>query len=507
MQAQNINSTQNDQEKQNDTVQRTTRNLTIVAISTVIAQVFQLGWVVLLARLLGESNFGIWGVIGSLLAIGAALPECGMGLITLRDVAQRPALSGKYLAATLIIQPILALLGLVILVIAGLLLPYDTPTRILIGVAAISLLVDTLGNMCHNQLLAVEQMTATSVIRIAHIMVLLSFGLCVILSGGGLLGLYLATILAGLFRAGMYWLWTLRLNIRPEWPFQSTIAKYLFAQGWPIAISTFLITASRNLDKVIVLALISDASQVSYLMSAFVIVYGVVELSSSTMLVALSPMMARLARENPAGLRSLVDKFAFLTFVLAIPMAVGISQLSSKLADLLFPGFRGTAGVLQVLIWQAVIAMLNDIYGQSMVVRNRQQQLLGYRLIGLISNTILIAVLVPQIGIIGAAYSALLSQGLILLLLLLEHRPELRLITQQVLRTCLAGVVMGVMIIFLREQNVHFILAGIAGLIVYGGALILFRAFSPEHWILLRNISVSIPIVGSKIAQFFPPNA
>ena len=52
------------------------------------------------------------------------------------------------------------------------LLGYDAALRGLLAFAAINLLVDALGNMCHNQLLAIERMVIPAVIATGHIAVL-----------------------------------------------------------------------------------------------------------------------------------------------------------------------------------------------------------------------------------------------------------------------------------------------------------------------------------------------
>ncbi|MCZ2098477.1 MAG: hypothetical protein LC121_19900, partial [Anaerolineae bacterium] len=82
-----------------EATRRAARNAGALAISTVVSKGLLFGWQLALARWLGASDYGVYGTIGALLAIGAAIPEFGMGLIVVRDVATRPAQAGRTLGA------------------------------------------------------------------------------------------------------------------------------------------------------------------------------------------------------------------------------------------------------------------------------------------------------------------------------------------------------------------------------------------------------------------------
>jgi O-antigen/teichoic acid export membrane protein len=477
------------------------RNVTAIALSTFLARGIQFGWAILLARLLGEAGYGVWGVIGGMISIAATLPEFGMGLIVLRDVARNRALSGAYLSATWVTQPPLAVLSYVLLIGAGLLLPYDTPTRLLLVIAGISLLMDTLGNIGHGQLLAAEQMVITSLIQIAHMSALIAFAFTALLRGGGLPGLYVATVLAGLLRAVMYWAALRHVGIKAAWPVDMGIVRHLFGAGLPIALGSFLSLAYQHIDKILALILLSEADA-GNLVTAFVIVFGVIELVNITVLTALFPLMSRLAEDQPDALRTLTDQLAFLTLVIALPIGVGISGLSAKLAALLFPGFVSTSAVLELLIWHAVALMVGNAYSQMMIIQNRQGRVLVIRVFGLLVNIALNLVLLPRMGVPGASLSILISQLVLLIWFLIERRPGgamLRYLGMHSLRAGLAALVMALCILALRESSP--ILAGAAGVLVYGLAVILFRVLAPEHWAIIRKVAHALPVVGPAFAR------
>jgi O-antigen/teichoic acid export membrane protein len=403
---------------------RTARNAAAIALSTLLSRGIQFGWVLALARLLDPASFGIYGTIGGLIATAATLPEFGIGLLVLRDVPQRPERARPYLATALIVQPLLAIAGIILLIGVGLIAPYDTPTRLLLALASISLITDALGNIYYSQLIAAERMGATSLIAILHILLLIGFVFAVLVTGGGLAGLYIATIAAGVMRWLLHWLAARQAGIRAQWPFDRAIARHFLRDGWPIRTGNFMKTAYQHVDKAIVLATIGER-EAGYLTAAFVVVFGVTELLNTTILVALFPMMSRMAQDTPERLRGLVDKLVLLTLGVALPMALFISIFAPLLAGLLFPGYVETAAVLAVLIWHTLPVMAGNLYAQLLVIEHRQIAVLNIRAASLAINIALNLWLLPQLGVQGAAVAALFSELFALVGLYIARRAPL----------------------------------------------------------------------------------
>ncbi|MCC7446871.1 MAG: polysaccharide biosynthesis protein [Anaerolineae bacterium] len=486
-------------------ITKTTRNVSAIAFSTLLARGMQFVWGILLARLIGAEGYGTWGIIAGMIATAATLPEFGMGLIVLRDVSQRPNEAGRYLSVTLTVQTALSLIAYVALVTLGSLLTNEPIIRALLFVAGLSLIVDTLGNMCYNQLLAFEQMVATSAITVIHIVLVIGFAFVALMAGGGLLGLYVATICAGLFRVGMFWIALLRQHIRPVWPIDPALVRHLFRDGLPIALGGFLGLAYQHIDKILVGALLTQ-TEAGYLVAAFFIVFGVVEMASTTVLTALFPLMSRFADKQSQAIRAFTDRLAVLTLAITLPIGIGISLLAARLAALLFPGFVGTAPVLEVLIWHAVVMMVANVYQQLMIIQNRQARMIIFRVVGLITNITLNLILLPRIGVQGAGISIFIAEIIIFTLYLIDHRPDRVTFASLVGRSArilIAGVGMAAGILLLRDFNP--IVAGAVGAVIYGALIIVLGVLLPDDWAILRRAALAVPVIGPAILRRWLP--
>ncbi|MBN2470297.1 MAG: polysaccharide biosynthesis C-terminal domain-containing protein, partial [Anaerolineae bacterium] len=392
------------------------------------------------------------------------------------------------------------------LILTGVLLGYDESILRLLPLAGLSLFVDLLGNMVHNQLLAREQMIIPSIISVAHIFILIGLVALALLGGMGLPGLYIATIGAGALRALAYWVALARSGVRTVWPLDWQVALGLVINGAPLMVNSFLGTAYQHVDKIVMTATIGQENT-AYLLVAFLIVAGMVELLSTTVLVAVFPMMSRQygAGEHEA-FAFLVQKIAFLTLVITVPIAVMVSVWAATLVTLLFSAeYTRTIEIVQVLIWYGVVTMVANVFAQVLMIQNRQTRLLGIRAAGLTLNVILLLALLPRIGPVGAAVGSLLAEFLVVGLLIRQWERRaalLRDVGPRVLRLGLVGAGLAAGMLLVRAAGgvatgaaavVLAALAGIAGLAVYGAAVWFGGVIAPDDRGFIRQVLVSMP--------------
>ena len=475
---------------------RAARNAGAIAAASLLSKGALFFWQLALARAIGEADYGIYGTVGAFIAVGTSIVNFGMGPIVIRDVAREPKQAGKYLTATLVMQTALAVLAYGLVNGAAALGGYESAIRSLLALAAFSLVVDILGNMTNDLLLAQERMLASSVVAIGHIALLIALAGAALLMGFGLPGVYVATIAAGLGRALVLWALVLRGGVRLEWPFDREIALPLLLNGAPLAISAFLSLAYQHADKLMTTRFIGTADT-GYLTAAFVIVFGIIELLNTTILIAIYPMMSRYQGET---FTFIVEKLAFFTLLIGLPLALVLSIFAAEMIVPLFgPNFLPTAAVLRILIWYTAIAMTANVFAQGLVVQNRQRVLLAIRATGLAINITLNALLIPRIGIIGAAIASLSAELLVLVVLVRDFRAiQWAQLVPRLLRLVLLTLVVGAIMVLLGQ--VHTVAGIIVGPLLY--ALGITRVLAPDDWDLLYRLVAAMP-GGALIRKFW----
>jgi len=186
----------------------------------------------------------------------------------------------------------------------------------------------------------------------------------------------------------------------------------------------------------------------------------------------------------------------FLT--LAIPSVVGMSILSQQLLKILATSEFLTSEGLVLLLGIGII--FSGIYQINVYIILLTKQTKWLPFIAAIASIIAVGfnfVLIPRIGIIGAAVSNVVSFFVLATIVTIWARKAIRYnIDSKFLAKVVTGsLVMALCIYFIRVEGVFgIILAVIAGAAIFGIALFLMRAFSAQERQLMREtISGLVP--------------
>ncbi|MCB9455360.1 MAG: flippase [Anaerolineaceae bacterium] len=475
---------------------RVARNAGAIAAARIVSSGVQVIWQLVLVSALSPESFGIYGTVIAFILIGTSVTNFGMGPIVIRDVARYPHKAGKYLTATLFMQTVLALLAYLGVNAAAALGGYGEAVRVFLAIAAISLILDVLGNMCNDLLLAQERMVASSALTIAHIVVMVLLAGIGLAAGYGLFGVYAGALTASLLRAVAAWALVLRGGTRPVWPFDRGTAWPLLVNGAPLALAAFLYLAYQQIDKLLTNLILGDADT-GYLSFAFFIVFALVELLNTTVLTATFPLMSRAHGDSNRELFGfIVQKLAFFTVIIVLPITLTLTIFTGDVIGwfAFLEKYRPAGEVLQILAWYALATMLVAVLSQGLTVQNRQRRTLGIRAVGLAVNITLLIVLLPTLGVPGAAVSSVCAETLALLLLLVAFRAEgwdWARLTPRLLRLALLGS--GVLVLMVVLRGVHPVPGMVFGLAAYTGGILGLRILAPDDLDLLYRLTAALP--------------
>lgn len=476
---------------------RAARNAGALAAARILSSGVLLIWQLLLGRLLGDSDFGVYGTVGALYTIGATITAFGMGAILIRDVARRADQTNAYFAVALTLQTGLALVAYVTITVGSAALGYSETIRALAGVAALSLFTDMSGNIAYDLLLARERMIAASLIDVLHIAARITLAGVALAAGFGLMGVYIVTIFTGIGRAVVLWIALRHIGAHPTFPVQWSIARPLIVNALPLALSAVIVTTYVQIDKLMTTSLLTEADT-GHLSAAFVILVGMVEVLSTTVIIAVFPLMSRAyAPDQPGGgalFRFMVEKLSFFTLLIALPIGLIISLFSAALTLPLFGAdFAPTADILRVLIWYAVVTMVVNVLAQGMMAQNRQRHLLILRTGGLLLKLALNMLLLPRIGVVGAAAASVSAEIVVLTLLGRDYRfgVQLRAMLPAFIRLALVVLMSaGVMLVL---GMLHPLIGMIGGAAVYAIGVIGGGILAPDDYDLLYRLIAAMP--------------
>jgi len=490
---------QSDTSQTSDNAKRTIRNVGALVIASVLSKGILFFWQIILGNWLGVTDYGIYNTVFAVIAVVMPIASFGMGLILIREVARTPDRLGEYWSAVLFMQTGLSAIAYVIAVGGAILAGYSDTIIAFTAIAGISILVDITGSLGSDLLLAREKMHLTSMVEIAQIIIRVALSALALALNTGLLGVYIATIATGLVRTSILWWLNWRDDIRPSFPIERSIAWRVFLDSLPLAIAAVLTLAYQHADKLMTTAFIGETNT-GYLGPAFVINFGVIEILSTTILVAIYPMMARYYSDGKSRqFGSLVEKLAIFTMLVSLPIALVLSIFADGITALLFsPEFAPTAGILRILIWYTFITMIANIFAQAFLTQNRQNMTLIIRASGLALNIALNAYLLstwrdPR----GAAIASVSAEILILGLMMAQFRAvglSWRRIQQTAIRVLLWGLCTAIVMILIGQ--IHFILGAVIGGFIYLIGLAYLPILRADDWDLIYRIVMAMPLSG-----------
>jgi len=239
---------------------------------------------------------------------------------------------------------------------------------------------------------------------------------------------------------------------------------------------------------------VSDRYMVSYFMGITAVgiysaAYRIGAYASFT-LVALStvlyPTIIKSYEEGNLSETRKYLKYSLKYFMMiAIPSAFGLSILAKPVLSILTtPEFAIGTTVVPFVAFGVILFGLCQICLYIFNIANKTH--LTVRLLGTSAalNIILNIILIPRMGIVGAAIATLIAYGVLSILTLLVSRRYLRfdLSITFTLKVILASTIMTLCIWFINPESITLVIISIfAGVLIYSGGLLLVKGLSKSE--------------------------
>ncbi len=362
-------------------------------------------------RYLGPNDFGLLSYAISFAALFATLSTLGLDSLIIRELVKEPAKRDTYLGSVFVMK-IFGSVGSYILIAATVLLTNESSfTILLIFLISASTLFQSFN--------VVDFYFQSKVL--AKFSVIVQFTTAMLMAG--------IRILLIQFHAGL-WLFALTVTLESafwaigfvavykkqglkilSWKYNKETAVQLIRDSWPLILSGIVISVYMRIDQVMIKKMLND-QEVGYYAAAVRIseAWYFIPMVITT---SLFPAIVNAKKTSEIlymnRLQKLYDLLAWMSIAIAIPVTI-FSGTIVKL--LLGPQYFSSADVLTVYIWAGVAVFLGVGSSQYLITENLTKLSFYRTFIGMIFNIILNFILIPKIGIVGAAIATLISYTL-----------------------------------------------------------------------------------------------
>jgi O-antigen/teichoic acid export membrane protein len=210
-----------------------------------------------------------------------------------------------------------------------------------------------------------------------------------------------------LLSIGYYFTYQRKGRSLSQWTYNSTLAKKLLNSSWPLIISGIMVALYMKIDQIMLqnMAGVKEAgvyATVATLSEAWNFVPSVIVTS-------LFPAILNARRDEPERYNKRIQNLYDLMVYLSMPVAIIVTFASPLIYKLYRPEYAYAAPVLSVHIWSGIFVFLGAASGQYLIAENLNKLTFIRTGFGAIVNIVLNLILIPKMGMMGAAIATLVA--------------------------------------------------------------------------------------------------
>lgn len=464
------------------------KNTTVLLIANIISSFLGFFTTLYTARYLGVEGFGILSLALSLTGIFAVFTDLGLSTLTTREVSRNRSLANKYIGNTILIKILLAILTFAMIVVVVYLIGYPQTVKDVIYLVAFSVIFLAFTGIFNSIFQAFEKMEYMSLNIVVNAVLMLAGVLLVIYYGLGVIAMasvYLISSVVVLTIAFAVYSWKFFL---PKIHLDLKFWKPTIKEASFFGISSILVVIYFYIDSVMLSIMVNNAA-VGIYNAAYKLIL-VLMFIPSILVISIFPVMSKHFESSKDLLRIEYEKSFKYLFVVAIFIFIYGLVFADKIIYIIYgSGYSTSVGALQALIFVIPVIFITYLFGNILGAINKQRILTIVAFANAVLNILLNIILIPKFSYIGASIATVATEtlGYILMFSYISRYHFKISLTQNILKTLLMGLIL-LLLIYYIKININWIIAAVAGLILYIVLLFGFRIVTKEDLELFKEI-------------------
>ena len=367
----------------------------------------------------GEYEYGFYYPLFSFTILFNILLDFGITNYNNRNIAQHGHMLKRYFSGIFNVKLVLGFVYLLVTIIAGLIIGYDSKELQLLFILCINQFLSSLILYLRSNLTGLLHFKSDGLLSILDRVIMI--GICGVLLWGNVVGEFqiewfvYAQLIAYLLTAIVGFLLVYRevkfFKVRVDYKLFRIVLK----ESLPFALLVLLMSFYYRLDSIMIKGLLDNGRfeagiyAKSYRLLEGFNMFGYLFAS------LLLPLFSRMLKEKKS-IEKLVNLSFNLIFLPSIAVAVISWIYATEIMELLYyENITQSAKVYGVLMFSFIAIALTYVYGTLLTANGSLKQLNIISLIGLVLNIILNYVMIPTYGAYGAALATLITQIIVVI--------------------------------------------------------------------------------------------
>ena len=384
------------------------KNATWIIACRVVQAVFALVINMLTARYLGPSNFGLITYASSLVAFVLPIMQLGFSNILVQEVVNNPDREGKTVGTSMFLSVCSSFFCIIGVTAFASIANHDEPVTIIVCLLYSLILIFQALDLMQYWFQAKYLSKYTSIVSLCAYLVVSAYKIYLLITAKSVYWFAISN-------AFDYALISISIIViyhklgGQKLSFSKELGKEMFNRSKHYILSSMMVTVFAQTDKIMIKLMIDEAATGYY--GAAVACAGMTSFVFTAIIDSFRPSIFE-------GQKIGEDVFQYrLTLLYSIIIYISLAQsvVMTILAGLIIHILYGSAyapavGALQIVVWYTTFSYMGSVRNIWILANNKQHYLWKINLMGALANIVLNAILIPIIGIYGAAVASLITQ-------------------------------------------------------------------------------------------------
>jgi O-antigen/teichoic acid export membrane protein len=400
----------------------------ILFLNLLIKPIYVFGIEKAVQEQVGTAAYGIYFAIFNFSFLLTILLDFGITNFNNKNIAQNSHLFTKHFSSLFTLKLILAVIYIIIVVLAGLMIGYDSRLMKLLLIQGFNMFLLFFINYLRSNLAALHLFKTDGLISVLDRSILIVAGVFMLNSGifyseNGIMYFVYAQTCSCLITATVAFLIIVRkthsFKLSWNWPFSLMILK----KSFPFAILTLLMSFYNRIDSVMIERMLPNGDVQSGIYAQGFRILDATNMIAFLVAGVLLPVFSRMLKHKES-VESLVKLISTLLLTPAIVIGVGCIFYNTELIGKLYPihvnetaevyalHLQQSSRIFGLLMLSFVAISTTYIFGTLLTANGNMRQLNYMAACGMVLNIILNYVLIQKFEAFGSAISSMFTQFL-----------------------------------------------------------------------------------------------
>ena len=494
---------------------RMTHVASFLVAGKAISLIINLFTFVIIARLIGPSNYGIYTIIMAIAAlfggfgnpnITAYIAERAPKLISAGKLSEAKRLFGDTLVLSIIFGIILTTIALFLSPFLSSYSLHNLSYSLILDFAILTIFFSLIYSTLYYHILSLNKGGSLATSSVIHATSQGIFGIMLVLLGFGILGA-ISGFLLGLIIGTIFELYVLITSIGITISTKKILLRMkkalLFSKD--IAYTNILNTIISNFS-VIFLGLIVSSSLVGYYGIASK-VGSLIDVFIGAVALAVLPMFSEAIYKKKQGANAgkLFYYSVYMSLIFATPIILLLSIFSNEIIYIAFnTAYIGAVFFMQIISIGILMSIFSS-YGISfLITSSKQNKVLKFTSISVILQAIFLFILTPYFGVIGMIIATFYIGNISLSALYINYisKSGVQMHKWKIARLVLANIIFATILIpfsFISPNSIGLLLGVVLMFVLYPILIGFIKAITKKDIEIIKSASKSIPILGIAI--------